>query len=63
MREEIRSILMGMNIQEDIKRDIITKIENSLLNKDYIYISPVNGNSMFIKKKFIVGFYAHEDYT
>ena len=27
------------------------------------YISPVNGNSMFIKKKFIIGFYVHEDYT
>lgn len=37
MREEIRSILMGMNIQEDIKRDIITKIENSLLNKDFLF--------------------------
>lgn len=37
MREETRSILMGMNIQEDIKRDIITEIDNSLLNKDFLY--------------------------
>lgn len=41
--------------------NIVIKTYND--EKDYIYISPVNGNSMFIKKKFIVGFYAHEDYT
>ena len=39
--------------------NIVIKTYND--EKDYIYISPVNGNSMFIKKKFIVGFYAHED--
>ena len=41
--------------------NIVIKTYND--EKDYIYISPVNGNSMFIKKKFIVGFYAHEDNT
>lgn len=41
--------------------NIVIKTYND--EKDYIYISPVNGNSIFIKKKFIVGFYAHEDYT
>ena len=41
--------------------NIVIKTYND--EKDYIYISPVNGNSMFIKKKFIVGFYAYEDYT
>lgn len=41
--------------------NIVIKTYND--EKDYIYISPVNENSMFIKKKFIVGFYAHEDYT
>ena len=41
--------------------NIVIKTYND--EKGYIYISPVNGNSMFIKKKFIVGFYAHEDYT
>lgn len=40
--------------------NIVIKTYND--EKDYIYISPVNGNSIFIKKKFIVGFYAHEDY-
>ncbi len=37
MREETRSILMGMDIQEDIKLDIIYKIEISLLNKEFLY--------------------------
>ncbi len=37
MKEETRSILMRMNIPEDIKRDIITEIENSLLNKEFLY--------------------------
>lgn len=41
--------------------NIVIKTYND--EKDYIYISSVNENSMFIKKKFIVGFYAHEDYT
>ena len=41
--------------------NIVIKTYND--EKDYIYISPVNGNNIFIKKKFIVGFYAHEDYT
>ena len=41
--------------------NIVIKTYND--EKDYIYISPVNGNSMFIKKKYIIGFYAHEDYT
>lgn len=37
MKEETRSILMSMNVPEDIKRDIITEIENSLLNKEFLY--------------------------
>lgn len=41
--------------------NIVIKTYND--EKDYIYISPVNGNSIFIKKKFIVGFYVHEVYT
>lgn len=41
--------------------NIVIKTYND--EKDYIYISPINGNSIFIKKKFIVGFYVHEDYT
>lgn len=41
--------------------NIVIKTYND--EKDYIYIFPVNGNSIFIKKKFIVGFYVHEVYT
>ena len=45
---------------EDVMSNVIKAYNDE---KDYIYISPVNGNSVFIKKKFIVGFYVHEDYT
>lgn len=37
MREETRSILLSMNVPEDIKRDIITEIETALLNKEFLY--------------------------
>lgn len=37
MKEETRSILLRMDIHEDIKRDIITKIEIPLLNKEFLY--------------------------
>ena len=43
---------------EDVMSNVLKAYNDE---KDYIYISPVNGNSMFIKKKFIVGFYTHED--
>lgn len=45
---------------EDVMNNVIKAYNDE---KDYIYVSPVNGNSIFIKKKFIVGFYVHEDYT
>ena len=52
---------MFSNLSVGDVMNIVIKTYND--EKDYIYISPVNGNSMFIKKKFIVGFYAHEDNT
>lgn len=45
---------------EDVISNVVKAYNDE---KDYIYILPVNGNSIFIKKKFIVGFYVYEDYT